>query len=199
LRHTYLYGWIGYALFIVYEFLEPDKNRKKQKVDEHGNSNSRISDGGNPNFPYFVCQFQANEVDLEKPIVLFYHRVPSVEPSGFWVYIKASWFLERTWIPHFENGRLRSLEASITTGSQNVEVKECRARVVHDDLEFYQVLNNISPGGLDLKNGWKSLSDVFTWNSLCVKGLKFVSKKDKKKLMLSESSFPSQRIGRSDN
>jgi hypothetical protein len=75
--------WTGFALFIVYEFHEPDRNRKKQKVDEHGNSNSRIFDGGDPNFPSFVCQFQVNEVDFGEPLVLFDHRAPSVEPRGF--------------------------------------------------------------------------------------------------------------------
>ncbi|XP_062170945.1 disease resistance protein RPV1-like [Alnus glutinosa] len=142
--------WKGYALFIVYEFHVPDSNRKKQKVHEHGNSNSRIFDGGNPNFPYFVCQFQANEVDLGEPLVLCDHRVPSVKPSGFWVYIPARWFRNR-----FDGG-WSNLEASITTSSLNVEVKECRARVVHehDTSKFYQVLNRISPSGLDSESGW---------------------------------------------
>jgi hypothetical protein len=168
-------GWTGYALFIVYEFHEPDRNREKQKVDEHGNSNSRIFDGGNPNFPYFVCQFQANEVDFEKSIVLFDHRVPSVEPSGFWVYITARWFRERSWKRHLDgrlskrwNGQCSYLEASITTSSLNVEVKECRAHVVHehDASEFDQVLNSISPSGLDLEGGQKSFLD----NRLIVHG-----------------------------
>jgi hypothetical protein len=156
------YGWKGYALFIVYEFHEPDRNRKKQKVDEHGNSNSRIFDGGNPNFPYFVCQFQANEVDIGEPLVLFDHRVPSVEPSGFWVYIRPRWFSKRRARNHLD-GEWCNLVASITTGScLNVEVKKCRARVVHkhDASEFYQVLNSISPSGLDLESGWKSFLDL---------------------------------------
>jgi hypothetical protein len=147
---------MGYALFIVYEFHEPDRNRKKQKVDEHGNSNSRIFDGGNPNFPYFVCQFQANEVDIGEPLVLFDHRVPSVEPSGFWAYIPGTWFIQRGVSDIFNDERIdwSNLEASITTSSLNVEVKECRARVVreHDASEFDQVLNSISPSGLDFTN-----------------------------------------------
>jgi hypothetical protein len=145
----------GYALFIVYEFHEPDRNRKKQKVHEHGNSNSRIFDGGNPNFPCFVCQFQANKVDIEEPLVLFDHRVPSLEPSGFWVYIPALWL----WWNGLDGGS-SNIKASITTGSLNVEVKECRARVVyeHDASEFYQVLNSISPNGFDFKRKYSLYS-----------------------------------------
>lgn len=137
------YRWMQYALFIVYEFHEPDRNRKKQKVYEHGNSNSIIFDGGNPNFPYFVCQFQANEVDIGKPIVLFDHRAPSVEPRGFWVYIPVWRFWDRDilW--------LEASKPSITIGSLNVKVKECGGRLVHDFSEFYQVLNSISPSGFD--------------------------------------------------
>jgi hypothetical protein len=47
----------------------------------------------------------------------------------------------------------RSLEASVTTSSLNVEVKECGARVVRDEndaSELYQLLKTISPRGLDL-------------------------------------------------
>jgi hypothetical protein len=196
--------WEGYALFIVYEFHEPDRNRKKQMVHEHGNSNSRIFDGGNPNFPYFLCQFQANEVDIGKPFVLFDHRVPSVEPSGFWVYIPPRWF-RRNGL----DGGWSNLEASITTSNLNVEVKECRARVVHahDASEFYQVLNSISPTGLDLKSGWKSFLNWQEINFLDVVGpiskgslkkkckskirpignnfLTGIQRKDKKKLTLS--------------
>ncbi|XP_062171839.1 disease resistance protein RUN1-like isoform X2 [Alnus glutinosa] len=159
--------WKGYALFIVYEFHEPDRNREKLEVHEHGNSNSRIFDGGNPNFPYFLCQFQANEVDIGEPLVLFDHRVPSVEPNGFWVYIPAWWFWRNGLA-----GRWSNLEASITTSSLNVEVKECRARVVHehDASEFYQVLNSISPSGLDLKSGRKPFLDLISNNFLEVVG-----------------------------
>ncbi|XP_062171852.1 TMV resistance protein N-like [Alnus glutinosa] len=166
---------MGYALFIVYEFHEPDRNRKKQKVDEHGNSNSRIFDGRNPNFPYFLCQFQANEVDIGKPFVLFDHRVPSVGPSGFWAYIPLipGRFYRRvfSYILSDERTDWSNLEASITTSSLNVEVKECRARVVreHDASEFDQVLNSISPSGLDLKSGRKPFLD-FTYNFLFVDG-----------------------------
>jgi hypothetical protein len=138
-------GWRGCALFIVYEFHEPDRNRKKQKVDEHGNSNSRIFDGGSPNFPYFVCQFQANGVDIGKPFVLFDHRAPSVEPRGFWVYIPNPWFSTYAFTSSLSN-----LEASITTSSLNVEVKECRARLVRAALEFGEVLKSIYPSGLGL-------------------------------------------------
>jgi Leucine-rich repeat (LRR) protein len=165
--------WKGYALFIVYEFHEPDRNRRKLKVHEHGNSNSKIFDGGNPSFPYFVCQFQANEVDLGEPLVLCDHRIPSVEPSGFWVCIPAIWFWRRAW--NRVDGRwrkLRNLEASITTGSLNVEVKECGARVFHehDGSEFYQVLNSISPSGLDLESGGKSFLDLVRGDYLRVDG-----------------------------
>jgi hypothetical protein len=160
-------GWTGYALFIVYEFHEPDRNRKKQKVHEHGNSNSRIFDGNNPNFPYFLCQFQADEVDIGKPLVLFDHRVPSVEPSGFWVYISAWWF---EW--NGLDGGSSNVKASITTGSLNVEVKECGARVVykHDASEFNQFRNSISPSGLDLESGGKSFLDFITNDHLLVNG-----------------------------
>jgi hypothetical protein len=52
----------------------------------------------------------------------------------------------------------------------NVEVKECRARAIreHDASEFYQVLNDISPSGLDLKSGWKPFSDLVSANLLTV-------------------------------
>jgi hypothetical protein len=165
--------WKGYALFIVYEFHEPDRNRKKQKVDEHGNSNSRIFDGGDPNFPSFVCQFQANEDDIGIPYVLFDHRAPSVEPCGFWVYIPARWL----WLCF----RFRNFKASITTSSLNVEIKECRARVVreHDDSEFDQVLNSISPSGLDLKSGRKPFLDLVN-NFLFVDGLTSIGSFEKK-------------------
>jgi hypothetical protein len=164
--------WEGYALFIVYEFHEPDRNKKKkkkkqkQKVDVHGNSNSGIF-VGNPKFPYFVCQFQANEVDFKKPIVLFEHKVPSVEPSGFWVYIPALWFRMNGL-----DGGWSNLEASITTGSLNVEVKECEARVVHrhDASEFYQVLNSISPSGFDFKSVLQDFSNFVLHYYLAVVG-----------------------------
>jgi hypothetical protein len=165
--HTYLGSneWKGYALFIVYQFCEPDtypRKKRKQKVPEHGNSNSRIFEGGNPHFPYFVCQFQANKVDLGKPLVLCARGVPSVGPSGFWVYIPAKWFRRRG---RNSLDRWSNLEASISTGRLNVEVKECGARVVrhHDASKLYQVLNNISPRGLDLesyKNLFTPLDDM---------------------------------------
>jgi hypothetical protein len=209
-------GWTGYALFIVYEFHKPDRNREKQKVDEHGNSNSRIFDGGNPNFPYFVCQFQANEVNLEKPLVLFDQRVPSVEPSGFWAYIPATWFTRRA--TNALDGEWSNLKASITTGSLNVEVKECGARVVreHDASEFYQFLNSISPSGLE--SGGKSFLDLVCGRLNIVSDLALdLSKKNqrsedeaiihflmviKSKIRKSsryQSPFPSKRIGRSNN
>jgi hypothetical protein len=52
-------------------------------------------------------------------------------------------------------GGWRSLGTSITTGSLNVEVKECGARVVRDENDFselYQLLNTISPRGWDLQS-----------------------------------------------
>ncbi|KAE8037649.1 hypothetical protein FH972_010222 [Carpinus fangiana] len=82
--------WKGCARFIVYQVHEPHtypKKRRKLKVNENRNSNSTTLDSGNPNFPYFVCQFQANEVDLGKPLVLCDPGAPSVGPNGFWVYI----------------------------------------------------------------------------------------------------------------
>jgi hypothetical protein len=151
--------WKGYALFIVYEFHEPDRNRKKQKVDEHGNSNSRIFDGGDPNFPSFVCQFQVNEVDFGEPLVLFDHRAPSVEPRGFWVYIPNPWSGELSY-------RFFDLEASITTSSLNVEVKECRARLVRGALGFGEILNSIYPSGLN----FNFMIYCLLHNSLPVKG-----------------------------
>jgi hypothetical protein len=50
-------------------------------------------------------------------------------------------------------GGWNNLKASITTGSLDVEVEECGVRVVcqHDASELYQVLNSISPSGLDLR------------------------------------------------
>jgi hypothetical protein len=121
----------GYALFIVYEFHEPHthpRKRRKHKVDEQkGNLNSTTFDGDNPNFPYFVCQFQANGVDVGEPLVLCAPGVPSVGPNRFWVYIPGRWF---KW---YSLDRSGSVEASITTGSLNVEVKECGARVVYDE------------------------------------------------------------------
>jgi hypothetical protein len=131
--------WKGYALFIVYEFHEPHthpRKRRKVKVDEHGNSNSTTFDGTHPNFPFFVCQFQVNGVDVTKPLVLCAPGVPSVGPNGFWVYIPANRFIRR----RREVVEWRSLEASITTGSLNVEVKECGARVVRDEHDAFRVL-----------------------------------------------------------
>jgi hypothetical protein len=143
-----------FLLFIKFMSLTliQEKKRRKRKVHEHGNSNSRTFDGSNPNFPYFVCQFQANEVDLGEPLVLCAPEVPSVGPSGFWVYIPAEWFWKRA--SNSLGGWRNLTKASITTGSLNVEVKECGARVVrqHDASEFYQVLNSISPHGLDLQS-----------------------------------------------
>jgi hypothetical protein len=128
--------WKGYALFIVYEFHDERK----------GNSNSTTFDGTNSNLPYFVCQFQANGVDVAEPLVLCAPGVHSVGPNGFWVYIPYWWF--------WTSGG-GSLEASITTSSLNVEVKECGARVVRDERdasELYLLLNTISPYGLCLKS-----------------------------------------------
>ncbi|KAE8009664.1 hypothetical protein FH972_006088 [Carpinus fangiana] len=136
----------GCAVFIVYEFHEPHtthpRKSRKRKFNEHkGNSNSTTFDGGNPNFPNFVCHFQDNGVDVTKPLVLCAPGVPSVGPNGFWVYIPFRWFWPRYGF----------VEASITTGSLNVEVKECGARVVCDDSELYQLLKTISPRALDLR------------------------------------------------
>jgi hypothetical protein len=134
--------WKGYAIFIVYQVPEPRKRRKRKVVD-----------GGNSNFPYFICQFQVNEVDVTEPLVLCAPGVPCVGVSGFWVYISAMWFFLRRAMNSL-GGAWSNLEASITTGSLNVEVKECGARVVrdqHDASQFYQVLNSISPRGLDLE------------------------------------------------
>jgi hypothetical protein len=95
--------WKGYAVFIVYEFHdEPHtthpRKRRKVKVDERkGNSNSTTFDGGNPNFPIFVCHFQVDGVDFEKPLVLRAPGVPSVGPNGFWVYIPSEWFKREEW------------------------------------------------------------------------------------------------------
>ncbi|KAE8009666.1 hypothetical protein FH972_006090 [Carpinus fangiana] len=145
--------WKGYALFIVYQVHEPHtypKKRRKLKVNENGNLNSTTLDSGNPNFPYFVCQFQANEVDIGKPLVLCDLGAPCVGPNGFWVYIPTEWFRRRA---RNSLGGWGNLEASITTGSLNVEVKVCGARVVleqSDASELYQVLNSICPHEL----GW---------------------------------------------
>ncbi|KAE8037648.1 hypothetical protein FH972_010221 [Carpinus fangiana] len=162
----------GYAVFIVYEFHEPHathpRKSRKRKVDEQkGNSNSTTFDGGNPNFPIFVCHFQVDGVDVEKPLVLCARGVPSVGPKGFWVLIPAWWFLQRiTFL-----GGWRSLEASVTTSSLNVEVKECGARVVrdkHDAFELYQVLNTISPRDLDLQSYENPV--YFMKGGLCARG-----------------------------
>ncbi|XP_059428989.1 TMV resistance protein N-like [Corylus avellana] len=147
------YEWKGYALFIVYQFHEPHtypRKRRKLKVNEHGNSNSTIFDDSDPNFSHFVCQFQANEVDVTESLVLCAPEVSSVGPSGFWVYIPAKWFGK-------ERNNLVGrgyLKASITAGNLKVEVKKCGARVVrqHDASEFYQVLNSISPHVLDFQS-----------------------------------------------
>ncbi|GLT68979.1 hypothetical protein SLA2020_411670 [Shorea laevis] len=107
------------------------KEEEKRKVHEHGNSNSRTIDGHDPNFPYFVCQFQANEVDLGEPLILHAPEVPSVGLSGFWVYIPRRWFCTRAFNSLGGWSKLHSTtKASITTGSLNVEVKECGFRVV---------------------------------------------------------------------
>jgi hypothetical protein len=153
--------WKGYAFFIVYQFHEPHnypQKRRKLRFHEHESSNSRQFEDSNCNFPYFVCQFQANEVDVREPLVLCAPRVPSVEPNGFWVYIPAKWFTRRRVGKSL--GGWSNLKASITTGSLNVEIKECGARLLrdeHDASEFYQVLNTISPNGLDLE----SYEDLF--------------------------------------
>jgi hypothetical protein len=156
--------WKGYALFIVYQVHEPDtypKRRRKRMVHELESSDSRIFDGGNRNLPYFICQFQVNEAVVTEPLVLCAPRVHFVGPSGFWVYIPARWFFKRRARNIFsgECTEWRNLEASITTGSLNVEVKECGAHIVrdqHDASQFYQVLNIISPSSLGLK-GYENL------------------------------------------
>jgi Leucine-rich repeat (LRR) protein len=152
--------WEGYALFIVYQ------------VHEHESSNSGIFDGGNRNLPYFICQFQVNEVVVTEPLVICAPGAPFVGPSGFWVYIPARWFFERRARNIFGGECIEwsNLEASITTGSLNVEVKECGAHVVreHDASAFYQVLNSISPNGLDLESGRKSFLDLVSANLLTV-------------------------------
>jgi hypothetical protein len=149
------YEWEGYALFIVYQVHEPDaypNKRRKRMVHEHESSNSRIFDVGNHNLPYFICQFQVNEVVVTKPLVFFAPGAPFIGPSGFWAYIPTRWFFERRERNSLGGGctEWSNLEASITTGSLNVEVKECGARVVrdqHDASQFYQLLNSISPRG----------------------------------------------------
>ncbi|KAE8037440.1 hypothetical protein FH972_010025 [Carpinus fangiana] len=157
------YG-MGYAVFIVYEFHEPHththpRKRRKVKVDERkGNSNSTTSDGTNSNFPIFLCHFKVNGVDAEKPLVLFAPVVPSVGPNGFWVRIRARQ-IQRFFSNRYLGG-MRSLGTSITTGSLNVEVKECGARVVRDQNDAYQVLNTISPRGLDLQ----SFENIRSWS-----------------------------------
>ncbi|XP_059428994.1 TMV resistance protein N-like [Corylus avellana] len=157
--HSYLGSdkyWKGYAVFIVYEFHEPHtthpRKRRKLKVDERkGNSNSTtIFDGSNSNLPNFVCHFQDDGVDVTKPLVFCAPGVPSVGPNGFWVYIPFSWFEPISFFTRF-----RSLKASITTDSLNVEVKECGARLVrykNDASELYQVLNTISPRALGFED-----------------------------------------------
>ena len=161
----------GYALFIVYEFHEPHtthpRKRRKLKVDERkGNSNSTTSDGTNSNFPIFVCQFQVNGVDdVTKLLVLCAPRVPSVGPNGFWVYIPIWWFVRRD-VGDIILGGCKSIEASITTGSLNVEVKEFGARLVRDDSELYQVLNTISPCALGSKGYGNLLSLLYSRSAL---------------------------------
>ncbi|XP_059429876.1 TMV resistance protein N-like [Corylus avellana] len=153
----YFWHCKGYALFIVYEFHDPHTDPRK--VDKHGNSNSTTFDGTHhPNFPNFICHFQVSGVEIRQPLVLCAPGVPSVGPNGFWVYIPASWFIRRS-----VGNIWRSVEASITTGSLNVEVKECGARVVRDQSdasELYQVLNTISPHALGLKS-YENLFSLF--------------------------------------
>ncbi|XP_059428990.1 TMV resistance protein N-like [Corylus avellana] len=160
--------WKGYALFIVYEIHEPrsthPRKRRKLKVDEwKENSNSTtIFDGSNSNLPNFVCQFQVNEVDVTEPLALCAPGFPSIGSSGFWVYIPANWFLGRRVGNSFVCG-WNNLKASITTACLNVEVKEFGARVVRDQSdysEFCQVVNTISPHGLDFKSTRKSSFDL---------------------------------------
>ncbi|KAB8915425.1 hypothetical protein FH972_026808 [Carpinus fangiana] len=171
----------GYALFIVYEFHKPHtthpSEKRKVKIDEQkGNSNSTTFDGTHPNFPNFVCQFQyqVNGVDVKKPLVVCAPGVPSVGPNGFWVYIPFLWFIRGSVVNRFLGGR-RSVEASITTGSRNVEVKECGARLLRDEndaSELYQLLNTISQPALGFESYGNLLSclDKAGWPYFDVKG-----------------------------
>ncbi|XP_059429710.1 disease resistance protein RPV1-like [Corylus avellana] len=154
--------WKGYAVFIVYEFHEPHtthpRKRRKLKVDERkGNSNSTtIFDGSNSNLPNFVCHFQVDGVDVTKPLVFCAPGVPSVGPNGFWVYIPFQW--PRTCWSGLH------LKVSITTGSLNVEVKECGARLLRDNFELFQVLNTISPRALGCESYEKLFSRLCNTN-----------------------------------
>jgi hypothetical protein len=80
------------------------------------------------------------------------------------VYIGNTWFGRNVF-----GSRLSNLISSL-----NVEVKECRGCLVrdqHDASQFDQVLNSISPSGLDLKSGRKPFLDFITDNYLFVHGL----------------------------
>ncbi|KAB8915428.1 hypothetical protein FH972_026811 [Carpinus fangiana] len=146
--------WKGYALFIVYEFHKPHtrpRKRRKPKVDEwKENSNSTTFDGGNPNFPIFVCHFQLDGVDVEKPLVLRALGVRSVGPNGFWAYIPAVWFWRNSGL--FRTSGIGSLEASITTGPGSLNVETCMGsgRLVLDnyDAEMKSLMSEGDGGGL---------------------------------------------------
>ena len=78
------------------------------------------------------------------------------------MYIPAWWFILRRVGNSLDDG-WRSVEASITTNSLNIGVKECGARVVRDEndaSELYQVLNAISPSALNLKSYENLCTDV---------------------------------------
>jgi hypothetical protein len=131
--------WLGYALFIIYEFRD------------HDNSNFGIFERGNltldsKDLHRFIYHFEADEGRLKRPLALDTPIVPSVGPIGFWVYIPHTWFLEGS----NNLDRWTYIEASITTCSPGVKVKKCGARLLYqrDALGFVKAISRCSLGGL---------------------------------------------------
>lgn len=78
---------------MVYEIYEYDsyQRSKRQRLDDHGSSDSRTFDGSGPNFPMFLCQLQING-GPRFPIGFSVPEVPRYGLNGVWMFIKAGLF-----------------------------------------------------------------------------------------------------------